>query len=146
MRYSGPSKRRRQVVPGRVPPMWTGRPTPGGPLWPPSSSGTAAHSTATYPKVPRDPTSRHMIPGEPPIPLTPFTRPPIRVAPTDVTLSKPSKEAAASLPPEGPCAAVDPETTATKQVRRRSREHQAVRCGGCRHGHQWWRIGTVPAS
>ncbi|KAL3212897.1 hypothetical protein MRX96_035804 [Rhipicephalus microplus] len=49
-------------------------------------------------------------------------------------LSKPSKKAAASLPPEGPGAAVDPETTATKQVRRRSREHQAVRCSSCAMG------------
>ncbi|KAH7934576.1 hypothetical protein HPB51_029059 [Rhipicephalus microplus] len=65
---------------------------------------------------------------------------PIRVAPTDVTLSKPSKNVAASPPPEGPGAAVDPGTTPTKQVRRWSREHQAVHYGGCRQGHQRWRI------
>uniref|UniRef100_A0A131YML8 Uncharacterized protein n=1 Tax=Rhipicephalus appendiculatus TaxID=34631 RepID=A0A131YML8_RHIAP len=35
MRYSGPAKRRREAAPGRIPPLWATRPTPGGPLWPP---------------------------------------------------------------------------------------------------------------
>ncbi|KAH7940618.1 hypothetical protein HPB49_002544 [Dermacentor silvarum] len=35
MRYSGPAKRRREAGPGRIPPLWATRPTPGGPLWPP---------------------------------------------------------------------------------------------------------------
>lgn len=36
MRFSGPSKRRREGASGRVPPMWAARPNPGpSPLWPP---------------------------------------------------------------------------------------------------------------
>ncbi|KAL3169474.1 hypothetical protein MRX96_031488 [Rhipicephalus microplus] len=87
MRYSGPSKRRREAVSGRVPPMWTGRPMAGGPAVATQAVKKGKANIVQFewngctfyryiPEGTKGPTSRHMIPGEPPIPLPPFARPP----------------------------------------------------------------------